>query len=94
MNVNFFVSQINNFFLFLRLQSLTLLEYLLKTGSDRIPKQSQENIHVIKPLIEYRFTDKDGKDQVPELMCSLILWAACLYHRCLTTKIVACTCCF
>lgn len=44
-------------------KSLTLLEYLLKTGSDRIPKQSQENIHVIKPLIEYRFTDKDGKDQ-------------------------------
>ncbi|XP_060760829.1 epsin-1 [Neoarius graeffei] len=44
-------------------KSLTLLEYLLKTGSDRIPKQSQENIHIIKPLIEYRFTDKDGKDQ-------------------------------
>lgn len=47
------------------MQSLTLLEYLLKTGSDRIPKQSQENIHIIKPLVEYRFTDKDGKDQVP-----------------------------
>ncbi|XP_076864174.1 uncharacterized protein epn1b isoform X2 [Brachyhypopomus gauderio] len=44
-------------------KSLTLLEYLLKTGSDRIPKQSQENIHIIKPLLEYRFTDKDGKDQ-------------------------------
>ncbi|KAK3508534.1 hypothetical protein QTP70_031918 [Hemibagrus guttatus] len=44
-------------------KSLTLLEYLLKTGSDRIPKQSQENIHLIKPLVEYRYTDKDGKDQ-------------------------------
>ncbi|XP_007258323.2 epsin-1 [Astyanax mexicanus] len=44
-------------------KSLTLLEYLLKTGSDRIPKQSQENIHVVKPLVEYRFIDKDGKDQ-------------------------------
>ncbi|KAK1805330.1 hypothetical protein P4O66_019665 [Electrophorus voltai] len=44
-------------------KSLTLLEYLLKTGSERIPKQSQENIHIIKPLLEFRFIDKDGKDQ-------------------------------
>ncbi|XP_058608556.1 epsin-1 isoform X2 [Onychostoma macrolepis] len=44
-------------------KSLTLLEYLLKTGSDRIPQQSVENIHIIKILTEYRFTDKDGKDQ-------------------------------
>ncbi|XP_051520588.1 epsin-1-like isoform X2 [Myxocyprinus asiaticus] len=44
-------------------KALTLLEYLLKTGSDRIPQQSVENIHVIKALTEYRFTDKDGKDQ-------------------------------
>ncbi|RXN28568.1 epsin-1-like protein [Labeo rohita] len=44
-------------------KSLTLLEYLLKTGSDRIPQQSVENIHIIKVLTEYRFTDKDGKDQ-------------------------------
>ncbi|XP_016348228.1 epsin-1-like [Sinocyclocheilus anshuiensis] len=44
-------------------KSLTLLEYLLKTGSDRIPQQSVENIHIIKALTEYRFTDKDGKDQ-------------------------------
>ncbi|XP_030644451.1 epsin-1 [Chanos chanos] len=44
-------------------KSLTLLEYLLKTGSDRIPQQCQENIHVVKALTEYRFTDKDGKDQ-------------------------------
>ncbi|KAK2887493.1 hypothetical protein Q8A67_015721 [Cirrhinus molitorella] len=44
-------------------KSLTLLEYLLKTGSDRIPQQSVENLHIIKALTEYRFTDKDGKDQ-------------------------------
>ncbi|CAM4637168.1 unnamed protein product [Leuciscus chuanchicus] len=44
-------------------KSLTLLEYLLKTGSDRIPQQCVENIHIIKILVEYRFTDKDGKDQ-------------------------------
>ncbi|KAF7686306.1 epsin-1 [Silurus meridionalis] len=44
-------------------KSLTLLEYLLKTGSDRIPKQCEENLHIIKPLLEYRYTDKDGKDQ-------------------------------
>ncbi|XP_059411975.1 epsin-1-like isoform X1 [Carassius carassius] len=44
-------------------KSLTLLEYLLKTGSDRIPQQCEENIHIIKALTEFRFTDKDGKDQ-------------------------------
>ncbi|KAK7124504.1 hypothetical protein R3I94_018768 [Phoxinus phoxinus] len=44
-------------------KALTLLEYLLKTGSDRIPQQCEENIHIIKILVEYRFTDKDGKDQ-------------------------------
>lgn len=44
-------------------KSLTLLEYLLKTGSDRIPKLSQDNVHIIKPLVEYSYTDKDGKDQ-------------------------------
>ncbi|TRZ03187.1 hypothetical protein DNTS_025269, partial [Danionella cerebrum] len=43
--------------------ALTLLEYLLKTGSDKIPQQSLENLHIIKALTEYRFTDKDGKDQ-------------------------------
>lgn len=48
-------------------QSLTLLEYMLKTGSDRVPQQSLENIHVIKALTEYRYTDKDGKDQVPQV---------------------------
>uniref|UniRef100_A0A8C1SJ92 Zgc:194578 n=1 Tax=Cyprinus carpio TaxID=7962 RepID=A0A8C1SJ92_CYPCA len=44
-------------------KALTLLEYLLKTGSERIPQQSAENIHIFKALTEYRFTDKDGKDQ-------------------------------
>lgn len=67
MTIHCFLNCRNDFCLFLCLQSLTLLEYLLKTGSDRIPKQSQENIHLIKPLVEYRYTDKDGKDQVPGL---------------------------
>ncbi|XP_052389477.1 epsin-1 isoform X2 [Carassius gibelio] len=44
-------------------KSLTLLEYLLKTGCERIPQQCLENIHIFKVLTEYRFTDKDGKDQ-------------------------------
>ncbi|XP_056597999.1 epsin-1 isoform X1 [Triplophysa dalaica] len=44
-------------------KSLTLLEYMLKTGSDRVPQQSLENIHIIKVLTEYRYADKDGKDQ-------------------------------
>lgn len=89
MNARCCIKRINNSFLFVWLQSLTLLEYLLKTGSDRIPKQSQENIHIIKPLVEYRFTDKDGKDQVPAQVsvftegsgCSLISQETCTIRR-------------
>ncbi|KAA0710169.1 Epsin-1 EH domain-binding mitotic phosphoprotein EPS-15-interacting protein 1 [Triplophysa tibetana] len=44
-------------------KALTLLEYMLKTGSDRVPQQSLENIHIIKVLTEFRYADKDGKDQ-------------------------------
>lgn len=43
---------------------------MLKTGSDRVPQQSLENIHIIKVLTEYRYADKDGKDQVQRVFFS------------------------
>lgn len=45
-------------------QSLTLLEYLLKTGDDRVLLKMKDNIYIVKALTEYRFVEKDGKDQV------------------------------
>ncbi|XP_024864198.1 epsin-1 isoform X1 [Kryptolebias marmoratus] len=44
-------------------KSLTLLEYLLKTGDDRVLLKMKENIYIVKALTEYRFVEKDGKDQ-------------------------------
>ncbi|KAL6100200.1 uncharacterized protein ACO6RY_01860 [Pungitius sinensis] len=44
-------------------KSLTLLEYLLKTGDDRVLLQMKDNIYIVKALTEYRFVEKDGKDQ-------------------------------
>ncbi|XP_010767603.1 epsin-1-like, partial [Notothenia coriiceps] len=44
-------------------KSLTLLEYLLKTGDDRVLLQMKDNIYIVKALTEYRFIEKDGKDQ-------------------------------
>nr|XP_023831331.1 epsin-1 isoform X1 [Salvelinus alpinus]XP_023831332.1 epsin-1 isoform X1 [Salvelinus alpinus] len=44
-------------------KSLTLLENLLKTGSDRVLNTMQDNIYIVKALTEFRFQDKDGKDQ-------------------------------
>lgn len=49
---------------FLSNQSLTLLEYLLKTGDDRVLLKMKDNIYIVKALTEYRFVEKDGKDQV------------------------------
>uniref|UniRef100_A0A672F8Z9 Zgc:194578 n=1 Tax=Salarias fasciatus TaxID=181472 RepID=A0A672F8Z9_SALFA len=44
-------------------KSLTLLEYLLKTGDDRVLLKMKDNIYIVKALTEYRFIEKDGKDQ-------------------------------
>ncbi|CAL8299936.1 unnamed protein product [Lota lota] len=44
-------------------KSLTLLEYLLKTGDERVLLKMKDNIYIVKALTEFRFMDKDGKDQ-------------------------------
>ncbi|XP_072226062.1 uncharacterized protein [Leuresthes tenuis] len=44
-------------------KSLTLLEYILKTGDDRVLLKMKDNIYIVKALTEYRFVEKDGKDQ-------------------------------
>lgn len=44
-------------------KSLVVLEYIAKTGNESVAKQCKENIFVIKVLEEFRFVDKEGKDQ-------------------------------
>lgn len=45
-------------------KSLMLLDYLVKTGSERVSNQCKENIYAIQTLKDFQFTDsRDGKDQ-------------------------------
>ena len=44
-------------------KSLVVLDYIVKTGSDRVARQCRENIFAIKTLKDFQFIDKDGKDQ-------------------------------
>uniref|UniRef100_UPI00358ECE94 epsin-1-like isoform X2 n=1 Tax=Myxine glutinosa TaxID=7769 RepID=UPI00358ECE94 len=44
-------------------KALTLLEYLVKTGTARIAQQCKENIFAIQTLKDFQFVDRDGKDQ-------------------------------
>lgn len=44
-------------------KSLTVLEYIIKTGSDRVAQQCRENLFAIQTLKDFQFIDKDGKDQ-------------------------------
>ncbi|XP_046893522.1 epsin-3 isoform X3 [Hypomesus transpacificus] len=44
-------------------KALTLLDYLIKTGSERVAQQCRENIFTIQTLRDFQFTDRDGRDQ-------------------------------
>ncbi|XP_055008240.1 epsin-2 isoform X3 [Boleophthalmus pectinirostris] len=44
-------------------KALTLLDYLIKTGSERVVVQCKENIFAIQTLKDFQYIDKDGKDQ-------------------------------
>ncbi|XP_034151111.1 epsin-3 isoform X3 [Esox lucius] len=44
-------------------KALTLLDYLIKTGSERVAQQCRENIYTIQTLRDFQFTDRDGRDQ-------------------------------
>lgn len=44
-------------------KALTLLDYLIKTGSERVAQQCKENIFAIQTLKDFQFFDRDGKDQ-------------------------------
>ncbi|MBN3285426.1 EPN3 protein, partial [Polyodon spathula] len=44
-------------------KALTLLDYLIKTGSDKVAHQCKENVFTIQTLKDFQFIDRDGKDQ-------------------------------
>ncbi|KAJ8251403.1 hypothetical protein GJAV_G00220970 [Gymnothorax javanicus] len=44
-------------------KALILLEYLIKTGSDRVSKHCRENIVVLQTLRDFQHIDRDGRDQ-------------------------------
>lgn len=39
------------------------MEYLIKTGSERVAQQCKENIYAIQTLKDFQYVDRDGKDQ-------------------------------
>lgn len=48
-------------------QAMTLMEYLIKTGSERVAQQCRENIYAVQTLKDFQYIDRDGKDQVNKL---------------------------
>lgn len=40
------------------------MEYLIKTGSERVAQQCRENIYAVQTLKDFQYIDRDGKDQV------------------------------
>ncbi|XP_028928912.1 epsin-1 [Ornithorhynchus anatinus] len=44
-------------------KAMTLMEYLIKTGSERVAQQCKENIYAVQTLKDFQYVDRDGKDQ-------------------------------
>ncbi|KAM3863648.1 LOW QUALITY PROTEIN: epsin-3 [Diretmus argenteus] len=44
-------------------KALTLLDYLVKTGSERVAQQCRENVYTIQTLRDFQYMDRDGRDQ-------------------------------
>lgn len=44
-------------------QSLTLLHYLLKSGSERVVSNARDHLFEMRTLESYKFIDEKGKDQ-------------------------------
>ncbi|XP_041364512.1 epsin-2-like [Gigantopelta aegis] len=44
-------------------KSLMVLDYIIKTGSEKVAQQCKENFHAIKTLTSFQYIDLDNKDQ-------------------------------
>ena len=54
---------IKSFFPIFLFQSLLLLTYLVKNGSERVVTSTREHIYDLRSLENYTYTDEYGKDQ-------------------------------
>ncbi len=52
-------------------KALVLLEYLIKTGSEKVAQQCRENIFAIQTLKDFQYLD-DNKDQVKKKVVLLL----------------------
>ncbi|XP_054616150.1 epsin-3 isoform X1 [Dunckerocampus dactyliophorus] len=44
-------------------KALGLMDYLVKTGSERVAQECRDNIHSIQTLKDFQYIDRDGQDQ-------------------------------
>lgn len=44
-------------------KALTLLDYLIKTGSEQVAKECREKVYTIQTLRDFQYIDRDGRDQ-------------------------------
>lgn len=56
------------------LQSLLLLNYLVRNGSERVVTSSREHIYDLRSLENYTFTDENGKDQGINVRHKVSFW--------------------
>lgn len=54
-------------------KSLTLIDYLLHSGSENCILYFRDNMYVVKTLREFQHIDEDGKDQGANGACALAL---------------------
>lgn len=54
-----------------------VLEYLVKSGSERVVQQCKDNIFSVETLKDFQFIDKDGKDngQLGNLNCHAFIFS-------------------
>ena len=70
-------------FLFCWIQSLLLLAYLVRNGSERVVTSAREHIHDLRSLEHYTCDDECGKDQGVNGMCVLLLTFRILFVSCI-----------
>ena len=56
-----------------------MLDFIIKRGSERVAQQCKEQIYSLLTLQDFRFVDKDGKDQGASGMTSFYLATGFLF---------------
>jgi hypothetical protein len=70
------------------LQSLLLLSYLLRNGSDRVVSSARDHLYDLRQLADYTCVDELGKDQGINGNCCLLLMLFIKEVKCLAMNFV------